>query len=116
VGWLEYFTQLHGFDNVVALEFLQNLCNEVTIVKGKQIPVNEMIMVEVTCLSTVGLCCILSRVTHVVNRGVRRWAETPLCCVDCVVGEVTGVLRGVGNPTIWGPGQRPGKFWFWTLF
>ncbi len=50
----------------------------------------------------VGLCYILS-------------TTSPRSLLGVTGGEVTGGLRGTRNPTLWGSGQRHGKFWFWTL-
>jgi len=64
----------------------------------------------------VGLCYILSMTSPCSQLRVRRGVEPPLCCADCIVGRVTRGLRGAGNPTLWGLGQHPGKFWFWTIY
>jgi len=55
---------------------------------------------------------------HVVNQGVRRGAEHPLRCVDCVAGGVTGggptygfvhgFLHMVLDVMVFGP-------WYWML-
>jgi len=51
-----------------------------------------------------GCVIFFPKLAHVVNCGVRRGAEPPLHCVDCIAGGVIGGLRGASNPTLWGPG------------
>ena len=62
-----------------------------------------------------GCVIFFPRLAHIVNWGVRRGEEPPLRCADCAARGVTWGLRGEGNPTVWGPEQRLGKFLFWTL-
>jgi len=60
---------------------------------------------HILCVFTLLGCVIFfPRLAHIVNWGVRRGAEPPLCRANCIAGGVTGGLRGVGNPTLWGLG------------
>jgi len=54
-----------------------------------------------------GCVIFFQRLAHIVNQRVRRGAEPPICCIDCIVRGVTGGLRGAGNPTLWGSRQCP---------
>lgn len=53
-GWLNYFSRLQESNETVAMEFLQNLQEEHSIVGGKQIMVMEEIIAEVTGLPALG--------------------------------------------------------------
>lgn len=53
-GWLNYFSRLQESNETMAMEFLQNLQEEHSIVGGKQIMVTEEIIAEVTGLPALG--------------------------------------------------------------
>ena len=46
--WLTYVHRLQGFDTEIAIEFLQNLQEGKTRIKGRIIPVTEEIITEVS--------------------------------------------------------------------
>lgn len=54
-GWLQYLNILQGFHEELTLEFLQNLQNYSTVVKGISMTVSEEVMVEVTQLLAEGV-------------------------------------------------------------
>ena len=53
-GWLTYFSRLRESNEDVAMEFLQNLQEEHSVVGGKQIMVTKEIIAEVTGLPASG--------------------------------------------------------------
>ena len=53
-GWLTYFSRLCESNETVAMEFLQNLQEEHSVVGGKQIMVTKEIIAEVTGLPASG--------------------------------------------------------------
>ena len=53
-GWLTYFGRLRKSNEIVAMEFLQNLQEEHSVVGGKQIAVTKEIIAEVTRLPDLG--------------------------------------------------------------
>ena len=53
-GWLTYFGRLRKSNKIVAMEFLQNLQEEHSVVGGKQIAVTKEIIAEVTGLPDLG--------------------------------------------------------------
>ena len=53
-GWLIYFGRLRKSNEIVAMEFLQNLQEEHSMVGGKQIAVTKEIIAEVTRLPDLG--------------------------------------------------------------
>lgn len=61
-GWLTYFSRLRESNETVAMEFLQNLQEEHSVVGGKQIMVTKEIIAEVTGLlwSTWKVCFLTS--------------------------------------------------------
>jgi len=53
-GWLTYFNRLRESNETVAMEFLQNLQEEHSVVGGKQIMVTKEIIAEITGLPASG--------------------------------------------------------------
>jgi len=53
-GWMQYLNKLQGFHEEMTLEFLQNLQNGSTTVRGRDIKVSEAIIAEVTRLLAKG--------------------------------------------------------------
>ena len=53
-GWLNYFNRLQESNEAVALEFLQNLQENHSIVEGKRIEVTEDIIAATSGLPAVG--------------------------------------------------------------
>jgi len=53
-GWLNYFSRLQESNETVALEFLQNLQEDYSTVRGKRIAVTDDIIAEVSRLSAAG--------------------------------------------------------------
>ena len=66
--WLTYVHRLQGFNTRIAIEFLQNLQEGKTRVKGRTIPVTEGIIVEVSGIPAQG----------------ERWAEKNLLLREVV--------------------------------
>jgi len=54
VSWLKYLTKLQGFHEEMTLEFLHNLYNGRTMVKGRNIMVSEAIIAKVFRLPAEG--------------------------------------------------------------
>lgn len=54
VSWLHYLTKLQGFHEEMTLEFLQNLDNGCTTVKGRNITVSKVVIAEVSGLPAEG--------------------------------------------------------------
>lgn len=52
-GWLNYFNHLQESNEAIALEFLQNLQENYSVVGGKRIEVTEDIITEVSVLPAV---------------------------------------------------------------
>lgn len=53
--WLQYLNKLQGFHGEMKLEFLQNLQNGSTTVRGGNITVSEAVIAEVTRLPAKGI-------------------------------------------------------------
>ena len=53
-GWLNYFNRLQEGNETVAIEFLQNLQDDHSIVRGKRIAVTDAIFAEVSGLPATG--------------------------------------------------------------
>lgn len=54
VNWLQYMTNLQGFHEEITLEFLQNIHNGCTTLKGRNIIVSKAVIVEVSKLPAEG--------------------------------------------------------------
>jgi len=61
-GWLQYLNRLQGFLEELALDFLQNLQNSSTMVKGISMVVSEEVLPEVTQLSMEGVKWVDKRI------------------------------------------------------
>ena len=59
--WLNYFSRLQESNEAVALEFLQNLQENYSIVGGKRIAVTDDIIAEVSGLPATGLVWTLKK-------------------------------------------------------
>lgn len=53
-GWISYFTKLEAPNSEVAIEFLQNLRNGQSMVKGGRITISEVVIDEVSRLPKEG--------------------------------------------------------------
>ena len=53
-GWLNYFNHLQESNETVVMEFLQNLQDDHSTVRGKRIAVNDAIIAEVSGLPATG--------------------------------------------------------------
>ena len=53
-GWLNYFNRLQEGNEAVAMEFLRNLQEDHSIVRGKHIAVTDAIIAEVSGLPATG--------------------------------------------------------------
>ena len=54
VGWIAYLNRLRQSNETMAIEFLQNLLEDHSMVRGRQIIVTDAIIAEVLGLQAVG--------------------------------------------------------------
>lgn len=54
IGWFQYLNKLQGFHEEMTLEFLQNLQNGSTTLRGRDIVVSKAVIAEVTGLPVEG--------------------------------------------------------------